>query len=96
MRMTERLAQILASVNATAIDNDDGKPGETLAAVCHEAADRLRYLDRRINGLLEKLHPHTNTTATSDPRQFDLEKFIQEMGAPRDFDGMPIVDDVGC
>ena len=42
MRTVERLIDILLSVNPTAIDNDDGKPGEFLAEACHEAAEALR------------------------------------------------------
>jgi hypothetical protein len=41
----ERLIQILTSVNATAIDNDGGKPGKHLAEVCRQAAERIRALD---------------------------------------------------
>lgn len=40
-RTTERLIQLLENVNATAVNNDDGKPGELLAELCKEAADRL-------------------------------------------------------
>jgi hypothetical protein len=44
MRSTERLICLLESVNADAVNNDDGKPGEFLAEVCHEAAARLKEL----------------------------------------------------
>lgn len=40
----ERLIQVLASVNGTAIDNDSGRAGERLANVCHQAAERLKVL----------------------------------------------------
>jgi transposase len=40
----ERLIQILTTVNATAIDNDGGKPGKHLAEVCRQAASRLQQL----------------------------------------------------
>jgi hypothetical protein len=50
-RTTERLIQLLETVNAPvetvnapAVNNDDGKPGEFLAELCKEAADRLREL----------------------------------------------------
>lgn len=39
----------LVTVNATAIDNDDGRPGEFLAELCREAADRLRLQYTMIN-----------------------------------------------
>lgn len=42
MRSTERLICLLESVNADAVNNDGGKPGEFLAEVCREAARRLR------------------------------------------------------
>jgi hypothetical protein len=41
-RSRERIIQILETVNATAIDNDGGKPGEFLADICREAAAELR------------------------------------------------------
>jgi hypothetical protein len=45
-RTTERLIQLLETVNPTAVNNDDGKPGEFLAKLCKklckESADRLR------------------------------------------------------
>jgi hypothetical protein len=44
MRPTERLIQLLETVNPIAVNNDDGKPGEYLAELCKEAADRLRQL----------------------------------------------------
>lgn len=44
MRTTERLIQLLDSINATAINNDGGDPGEFIAALCREAAQRLRDL----------------------------------------------------
>ena len=37
MRTTERLLQLLETVNATAVNNDDGKPGEFLAELCKKA-----------------------------------------------------------
>jgi hypothetical protein len=49
LRSTERLIGLLASVNATAIDNDSGKPGDFLAGLCHEAAERLRELDHLVD-----------------------------------------------
>ncbi len=42
MRSTERLIQLLETVNPTAVNNDDGKPGEFLAELCNEVAGRLR------------------------------------------------------
>lgn len=45
MRSTERLIQLLETVNAEAVNNDGGKPGEFLAGVCREAAVRLRELE---------------------------------------------------
>jgi hypothetical protein len=42
MRTTERLIQFLETVNATAVNNNGGKPAEFLAEPCKEAADRLR------------------------------------------------------
>ena len=41
-RTTERLIQLLETANATTVNNDDCKPGEFLAELCKEAADRLR------------------------------------------------------
>jgi hypothetical protein len=38
------LTQLLGTVNATTVNNDDGKPGEFLAELCNEAADRPRQL----------------------------------------------------
>ena len=43
-RRTERIIQLLETVNATAVNNDDGKPGEFLAEPCREAGGRLREL----------------------------------------------------
>jgi len=43
-RTTERIIQLLETANATAVNNDDGEPGEFLAELCKEAADRLREL----------------------------------------------------
>ena len=82
--------------NATAIDNDGGKPGEVLAAVCHEAAIRLRILDARLRVELEETSAKKTSTTIHDPRQLDLERHIEELSSPRDFDGMPIINDVGC
>lgn len=42
MTTTDRLIQVLSSVNSEAIDADGGKPGEYLARHCREAADQLR------------------------------------------------------
>jgi hypothetical protein len=44
MRTTERLIQLLETVNRTAVNSDDGKPGEFLTELCKEAANRLRDL----------------------------------------------------
>jgi hypothetical protein len=41
MRTTERLIQFLETVNATAVNNDDGKPGEFLAELCRESSEPL-------------------------------------------------------
>jgi len=41
---TDRLITVLNSVNCTAIDNDEGRPGAYLAKVCHAAAERLKEL----------------------------------------------------
>jgi hypothetical protein len=46
---TERIIQLLESVNPTAVNNDDGKPGEFLAELCREAASRLRKQSELIN-----------------------------------------------
>jgi hypothetical protein len=43
-RTTERIIQLLETVNSIAVSNDDGKPGEFLAELYREAADRLREL----------------------------------------------------
>ena len=40
MRTTERIIELLETVNRTAVNNDHGKPGEFLAELCREAADR--------------------------------------------------------
>ena len=34
MRTAERLIELLETINATAVNNDDGKPGEFLAKLC--------------------------------------------------------------
>jgi hypothetical protein len=38
-RTTERLIQLLETVNPTAVNNDDGKPGEFFAKLCRESAE---------------------------------------------------------
>jgi hypothetical protein len=48
-RTTERLIQLLETVNPTAVNNDTGKPGEFLAELCREAAERLRKQFELIN-----------------------------------------------
>ena len=44
MRTTKRLIQLVETLNAIAVNNDDGKPGKFLAELCKKAADRLRDL----------------------------------------------------
>src|SRR4029077_6114863 len=39
-RTTERLIQLLETVHPTAVNNDDGRPGEFLAELCRESAER--------------------------------------------------------
>jgi hypothetical protein len=40
LRTTKRIMELLETVNPTAVNNDDGKPGEFLAELCKEDADR--------------------------------------------------------
>jgi hypothetical protein len=39
-RTTERLIQLLETVNPTAVNNDDDKPAAFLAELCRESAER--------------------------------------------------------
>lgn len=75
MRTTERLIDLLRTVNATAIDNDGGKPGELLAEICHEAAQRLRELDAhnkvRMEQISEFLNAHGYSHDHSEPDIMD-------------------------
>lgn len=51
----ERLINILSTVNATAVDNDGGRPGPHLAAVCRQAADVISLQKQeltRLRGIL--------------------------------------------
>jgi len=107
-RTTERLIDLLETVNATAIDNDGGKPGEFLAALCREAAQRLRDLQKG-----------QRFTTAQDRHVAELAAHVEELGPPlrsfddtfsattvimdkffprRNDDGMPIINegDHGC
>jgi len=42
-RTTERLIQLLETVNPIAVNNDDSKPGESLAELCRESAERRAH-----------------------------------------------------
>lgn len=74
----ERLIQILGSVNGTAIDNDDGKPGEYIASICHQAARRLREhviyqenLGKHLGAHIDEIHapaPDDVIANSDDPR----------------------------
>lgn len=62
MRTTERLICLLESINAEAINNDGGKPGEFVAEVCRESAAMLRtyhaHQDARMREIEEALRDH--------------------------------------
>jgi hypothetical protein len=57
-RLTERIIELRETVNATAVSNDDGKPGEFLAELCkevvgsHHAFCRRRSSSRRPRAVL--------------------------------------------
>ncbi len=51
-RTTERLIQRLETVNPTAVNRDDGKPGEFRAELCREAAERLRLQYTAMNQIV--------------------------------------------
>jgi hypothetical protein len=51
-RTTERLIQLLETVNPIAVNSDDGKPGEFLAELCREAAERLRLQCTAMNQIV--------------------------------------------
>lgn len=55
MRPTKRLIELLETVNATAVDNDHGKPGEFLAELCRESASRLRELEFHYQERMEQV-----------------------------------------
>jgi hypothetical protein len=72
---TERLIQILQTVNPTAIDNDGGRPGEFLAEVCHQAACHLRSYQALV--AKEGIKIKKITPPPRDPRQIDLLEAIE-------------------
>jgi hypothetical protein len=51
-RTTARLIQLLETVNPIAINNDDGKPGEFLAELCRESADRPAHQHTIVEALV--------------------------------------------
>ena len=51
-RTTSRLIQLLETVNPTAVNSDDSKPGEFLAELCRETAERLRLQYTAMNQIV--------------------------------------------
>jgi hypothetical protein len=51
-RTTERLIQLLETVNPTAVNNDDAKPGEFLAKLCREPAEQPAHQHTVVEALV--------------------------------------------
>jgi hypothetical protein len=70
-RRTERIIQLLETVNATAVNNDDGKPGEFLAEPCTGGGRSPPRADDPLTVLVEGvlgLNAPTEGTEGSTPR----------------------------
>jgi hypothetical protein len=51
-RTTKRLIQLLETVNQSAVNNDDSKPGEFLAELCGESAERPAHQHTIVEALV--------------------------------------------